>query len=137
MEWERVVGLSNFTFMKHFLIIFIAVLLSCNKDENFSAVKDFYSLTSISCKCSPIQIVQHQQQCRLDTNKNILVVKTFGEVSSGLFLEDGIYPISISNDIITIDNREYGFQDNGRFMSFDSGSPFGIADLPVYHFTKN
>jgi len=123
--------------MKFLLIIFTTVLLSCNKEENFSALKDFYSLTSISCECSPIQIVHHQQQCRLDTNQNILEVKTFGEVSSVLFLDEGIYPISISNDTITIDNRKYGFQDNGSFMTFDSGFPFGIADLPVYEFTKN
>jgi hypothetical protein len=123
--------------MKLLLIIFTTVLLSCNKEENIAAVKDFYSLTSISCECNPFQLVPHQQQCRLDTNENILVVKTFGEVSSGLFLSDGIYPVSISNDTITINNKAYGFQDNGRYMSFDSGFPFGIGDFPVYEFTKN
>jgi hypothetical protein len=123
--------------MKHLPILFIFVFLSCNKEDNFPVREDFYSLTSISCECSPIQIVHHQQQCRLDTNQNILEVKTFGEVSSVLFLDEGVYPITISNDTITIDNRKYGFQDNGSFMTFDSGSPYGIADLPVYQFTKN
>ena len=123
--------------MKHLLIIFIVVLLSCDKDENFTALEDFYSLTSISCECNRIQILPHQQQCSLDTNKNILVVKTFGKVSSGLFLSDGIYPISISDNVITIDKREFGFQKNVDFMSFDSGSPYGIVDFAVYTFVKN
>jgi hypothetical protein len=123
--------------MKYLLIIFIAFLLSCSKEENFSPIKNFYSLTSIGCECDPINIVHHQQQCRLDTNENILIVKTFGKVSSELFLEDGVYPISISNNIITIDSIPYGFQNNERFMSFDSGSPIGIVDFHVYGFSKN
>jgi hypothetical protein len=137
LEEKRVLDLTNFDFMKYLLIIFTTVFLSCNKEEQFSPLKDFYSLTSISCECSLIQIVDHQQQCRLDTNENILVVKTFGDVSSGLFLSDGAYPISISNDIININSRAYRFQNDGMFMLLDSGSTTGIEDLPVYHFVKN
>lgn len=129
------------------LIVSIFVFASCSKsDKSFEPLDGYYSLRSISCECSPIEIVEHQQQWFFDFNTSEIIVKTFGDVGSHLVLEAGIYEFELlkaeiitpydSTDLIKVGGHEFGFLQSGGLINLTS-TPLGIADLPAYIFTKN
>lgn len=130
------------------LIISIFLFVSCSKsDRRFEPLDGYYSLRSVYCECSPIEIVEHQQQWFFDFNTFEVDVKTFGDVKSHLVLEDGIYEFELlideivtpydSTDLIKVGGREFGFIQSKGLINLSSGAPLGIADLPAYIFIEN
>lgn len=135
--------------MKQILLIFLlSTVIGCSQsDEGIEPLDGYYSLNSVSCECSPIEIVEHQQQWLFDFDNLEVNVKTFGEIDSHLILESGVYSFELlkneiimsydSTDLIRVGGREFGFIQSEGIINLSSGAPLGIADLPAYIFIKN
>lgn len=119
-------------------LLFFFTILSCSNSDEITPLDGYYSLTNISCECTPFDLVPHQQQCKLDIENNILSVRTFFEnEEQHVFLSEGEYDVIIDGEEINIDGKIYGLRTPENTLIFDSGFNSGIADLPVYFFKKN
>jgi hypothetical protein len=112
------------------LLLFIAVvaLSACNDSEQNSALEDYYSLVSVLCECSPIEIIEDQQQWLFDFDNMEIDVVVNGAVDNWLLFDTGRYSFDL------IDTNLFGnpatlMQVNGRdFYLWGRGDTITISD---------
>lgn len=103
-------------------------LSACNDSEQNSALEDYHSLVSVLCVCSPIEIIEDQQQWLFDFDNMEIDVVVDGAVDNWLLFDTGRYSFDL------IDTNLFGnpatlMQVNGRdFYLWGRGDTITISD---------
>lgn len=131
--------------MKKFLLItaFSALFASCSDDDannSGAGLNGSWAMTSYLAFMDEVPTIEHGDVVYdFDLKAKTLTIENNVDETYPYLGDDGIYPISISGNIITVDmgdytsNNKYRF-DNGELIIEDAQE--NIADGPVIRFER-
>ncbi|MDF1699243.1 MAG: hypothetical protein P1U56_25535 [Saprospiraceae bacterium] len=122
-----------------FVILFAIVCFSaCNEsDDIYPKLDNYYSLSAIQCACKAYDIIPNQHQIKIDYDRNVLLVSNFGTEAVNRLLPDGEYTFQLEDNIVNLDGIDFLFTHTYLTINFDSATPGGDKNLPVFVFTRN